>query len=247
MKAPPEAPRFFTEHRLSVGEELTLEPAVARHMLSALRLKAGAAVRLFNGRGGEYLGTITSADRRSVCVSLDAFNADERESPLAITLGLCVSRGDRMDYALQKSTELGVTAIVPLFSQRAELRLEGDRLIKKQRHWQQVVVSACEQCGRNRLPTLKDAQPLDTWVAESDSALKLVLHPRSQCSLRDYPQTPDSVALLIGPEGGLAEEEIALAQKLGFSALTLGPRVLRTETAPVAAVSLLQHVWGDFS
>ncbi|MEM0953452.1 MAG: 16S rRNA (uracil(1498)-N(3))-methyltransferase [Pseudomonadota bacterium] len=247
MKAPPEAPRFFTDQAMSVGDELALEPPVARHMLSALRLKPGAAVRLFNGHGGEYQATIEQTDRRSVRVRLDAFDNVERESPLSVHLGLCVSRGDRMDFALQKSTELGVRYITPLFSERTELRLDAKRQQKKHRHWQQIVISACEQCGRNRLPSLSSVDVANTWVTQVQAALKLVLHHRSERGMHLPGTPPASVALLIGPEGGLTDAEVALAQQHGFDGIALGPRVLRTETAPVAALSLLQHFWGDIT
>jgi len=246
MKALPDAPRFFTRQNLTVGATLALEDAVARHMLAALRLKPGAPVRLFNGEGGEYLGEVAHAGRRDVSVAVQQFSDVERESPLPITLALCVSRGDRLDYALQKSTELGVTRIVPLFSERTELRLAGERLEKKRRHWEQVLISACEQCGRNRLPSLEAPLSLADWVARADCALKLVLHHRGDQGLAEGPR-PDSVCLLIGPEGGLAETEIEQAMEAGFTPLTLGPRVLRTETAPVASISLLQHLWGDYT
>ncbi len=246
MKAPLEAPRFFTVQALTTGQELELEPDLARHILSALRLKSGATIRLFNGEGGEYIATILNAGRRDLRVGIGQFHNIDRESPLETTLGLCISRGDRMDYALQKSTELGVSRVIPLFSERSEGKLQGERLSKKQRHWQQVMISACEQCGRNRLPTLNTAMNLADWAPQADADTRFVLHHRGQQSLTPNDEQPKHVALLIGPEGGLSETEISLAEQQGFMPLTLGPRVMRTETAPVAILSLMQYEWGDF-
>ena len=169
-----------------------------------------------------------------------------RESGLTIELGQVMSRGERMDYAVQKATELGVTRIVPLFSERCEVKLSSERQDKRQQHWQQVAISACEQSGRSRVPEIAQPQPLSQWLTQCHSALKLVLHPDAAMPLAQR-QAPASVALLIGPEGGLGDQEIAQARAAGFDSLQLGPRVLRTETAPVAALAVLQYLWGDLA
>ena len=244
MNPPPDAPRFYTQQVLSAGGEVTLEEAPSRHIAGALRLKPGASLRLFNGEGGEFLARLLSVGKRQVTVSVESHYPQDRESALAVTLGLAVSRGERMDYAVQKSTELGVARIAPLITERTEVRLKGERLEKKQRHWEQVAISACEQCGRNRPPLIDPMQAFDSWVAGEHAGLRLVLHRRAGTSLGELP-TPNAVTLLIGPEGGLSDAEINAAEGAGFQSLALGPRVLRTETAPVAALSILQFHWGD--
>ena len=168
----------------------------------------------------------------------------ERESSLTLTLGLAISRGDRMDYAIQKSTELGVTAVVPLLTERTEVRLKGERQAKKLRHWRQIAISACEQCGRNRLPTIHDIQPLSGWLGTVPDGSRLLLHPRAQYGIGDV-EAPAAAVLLVGPEGGFSDREVDAATAAGFRPFALGPRVLRTETAPVAALAILQYCWGD--
>jgi 16S rRNA (uracil1498-N3)-methyltransferase len=244
MTAAPDAPRFYTEQALASGAELTLEAGPSRHIASALRLREGAQLRLFNGAGGEYLAEVSTLDKQAVSVRVGDFFPDDREAPLAITLGIGISRGERMDLVVQKSTELGVSAIQPLVTERTEVRLKGEREVKKRRHWQQVAVSACEQSGRNRVPEIAEPLPLDHWLSRATADLKLVLHHRNRQGLAEY-ATPASIALLVGPEGGLSGAEIESAETAGFHPLRLGPRVLRTETAPLAALSILQFHWGD--
>ena len=236
--------RVFTDQPLTCGEEVVLDPMASRH-LSVLRLKAGSEVTLFNGEGGEYSTRILTAGK-TCRLSIEAFSDREMESPLAIHLGIGISRGDRMDLVVQKATELGVKTITPLYTERTEVKLKGDRADKKLRHWRQIAVSACEQCGRNRLPEISSPEPIAHWLPVS-ADLKFVLHHRSEKNLRDYASAPKTVALLIGPEGGLSTSEISTAEKNGFNPLTLGPRVMRTETAPLAAVSIFQSLWGDMS
>lgn len=244
MIQPPDAPRIYTPQELAEGAELALDEAAARHVAGALRLKPGAGLRLFNGGGGEYAARIGAVDRRQVRVTVGNFLDFECESPLPITLGLAISRGERMDYAIQKATELGVTAIQPLITERTEVRLKGEREQKKRRHWQQVATSACEQCGRNRIPQVHMALTLGEWLERAAGDCRLVLHHRADTGLAAM-ATPQSVDLLVGPEGGLSAPEIEAALGAGFSPLALGPRVMRTETAPVAVLSILQFHWGD--
>ncbi len=244
MSPAPDAPRFYTEQTLSCGAELTLEAGPSRHIAGALRLREGAALRLFNGSGGEYLAHITAVGKQAVSVTVSDYRAQDRDSPLPITLGIGISRGERMDLVVQKSTELGVSNIQPLVTERTEVRLKGEREQKKRRHWQQVAISACEQCGRNRLPAIAEPLTLKQWLAGATADLKLVLHHRSEQGLEALP-SPASIALLVGPEGGLAASEISAAEQAGFQPLALGPRVLRTETAPLAALAILQFHWGD--
>jgi 16S rRNA (uracil1498-N3)-methyltransferase len=244
VRQPPETPRIYTAQALARGAEIDLDEGPARHVAGALRLKVGAELTLFNGQGGEFAAHIIAVARRSVRVSLGNFSPIERESPLVVTLGLGISRGERMDYALQKCTELGVARVVPLVTERTEVRIKGERENRKRRHWQQVVISACEQCGRNRVPEVAATTPLNDWLNAAQSDLRLVLHHRTDGGLGQLPAAT-TVDLLVGPEGGLAIAEIDAARAAGFKAMALGPRVMRTETAPVAALSVLQFHWGD--
>lgn len=239
-------PRIFTNQALAVGMELELEAGPSRHLAGALRLRAGAEITLFDGRGGEYSAHLSSVDGKRTSASITGHSAIERESPLRVHLGICVSRGERMDWIVQKATELGVCQISPLLSERTEVKLHGPRAAKKIQHWQQIAISACEQSGRNRIPLLHPLQALPTWCAEVEAACKLVLHHRSHCALAELAPASD-LALLIGPEGGLSSAEINAAEQWGFNPLALGPRILRTETAPLAALAILQHHWGDMA
>jgi len=208
-------------------------------------MQAGRELILFNGEGGEYSAEISAVQKKHVDVGVKEFSAENRQSHLQLELAIGVSRGERMDWVLQKATELGVTKITPLITERTEVKLSGERADKKMEHWQQILISACEQCQRNLLPELSEPKNFAAWVRECNAELKFVLHHRDNQGL---PQTKNTknVALLIGPEGGLDDDEIAQAITQQFSPLTLGPRVLRTETAPVAAISLVQYLWGDF-
>jgi 16S rRNA (uracil1498-N3)-methyltransferase len=238
-------PRIFTEQPLQVSDSVELEPQASHHLASVLRMSAGDSVRLFNNSGHEYQGSITSAKKRAVTVQIDSCQQNSVESPLKSHLAISISKGDRMDYVIQKATELGVTEITPLITERTNVKLNAERLEKKQQHWQQIAISACEQCGRNTVPKVNAMKKLTNWIEYCEADKKLVLHHRSEQAL-DSKQQPASAILLIGPEGGLSEDEISLAESKGFEALTMGPRVLRTETAPLAALSLLQFCWGDF-
>lgn len=237
-------PRVYSPQSISIGDRIQLESGAARHLTSVLRMTTGQEIVLFNGQGGEYSGQLVETRKGFAAVQINAFAAVDRESPLSIHLAIGISRGERMDWIVQKATELGVREITPLFTQRCEVKLTGDRLAKKIHHWQQVAISACEQCQRNRVPTINPAVALAHWDQQPQD-LKLVLHHRTTNSLQAIQSTPQSICLLIGPEGGLSDQEIATATHLGFQPLALGPRVLRTETAPLAAISLLQGQWGD--
>jgi 16S rRNA (uracil1498-N3)-methyltransferase len=230
---------------MAVGDCIELEAGAARHLTSALRMSSGQLVTLFNGHGGEYTAELVEAKKGKATVRITEFDKADRESNLSIHLAIGISRGERMDLIVQKATELGVSEITPLFTERCEVKLSGDRLAKKISHWQQVAISACEQCQRNSLSSINSPVKIDQWQVNCDASLKLVLHHRTDQSLSDMPPPSGQVALLIGPEGGLSEREIEQAISLGFSPLTLGPRVLRTETAPLAAISILQSLWGD--
>jgi 16S rRNA (uracil1498-N3)-methyltransferase len=229
---------------LQADSSFALEPGPSQHLARALRMQAGDTLILFDGSGGEYPATISAVGKKEVSIVTGTHSAREVESPLSIHLGIAVSRGDRMDWVVQKATELGVSTITPLVTERSEVKLKGERAGKKLRHWQQIAISACEQCGRNRIPQLAPLTPIKAWVSATKADRKLVLHHRA-INARVNDAVPSSLALLIGPEGGLSEEEIGLAESADYQSLQLGPRVLRTETAPLAAIALLQAKWGD--
>ncbi len=239
-------PRIYTTQPLNKGESLELKSEAARHISRVLRMSAGRELVLFNGLGGEYPAKILLSDKKHVQVKIGDHRAHNQQSPLFIALAIAISRGERMDFICQKATELGVNKITPLSSERSEVKLKGERLEKKLQHWRQITISACEQSGRNLLPEITPLRPLTEWLPEASADCKLVLHHRNQQTLTQMP-TPSSSLLLIGPEGGLSAQEIAAAEQQGFLALQLGPRILRTETAPLAAISLLQYLWGDMA
>lgn len=238
-------PRIYSEQTLVTGELIQLEEAASHHLSKVLRMQAGRELILFNGAGGEFVATITEVSKKYVSVLIAEHTADNRESPLQLELAIGISRGERFEWVLQKATELGVTKITPLITERTEVKTGGDRQEKMLDRWQHIIISACEQCQRNILPELSAPIAITDWLQNVDSDLRFVLHHRDSKTL-PAEQKPQSVVLLIGPEGGLSESEIAQAQTKNFNALTLGPRVLRTETAPVAAISLVQYLWGDF-
>lgn len=235
--------RVFCSSPLSSGVEVVLEGQTAHYLGKVLRLGPGAPLVLFNGDGTEYAATLTQAGKKHCTVLPGAQAWPAVESALHTVLGLGISRGERMDYAVQKATELGVNLIAPLFTEHCEVRLNEERKEKRQEHWQQIAISACEQSGRVRVPQVLAPQPLATWVKSSPAELCLVLdHEQAGALGGNRPE--GGVALLIGPEGGLAPAEIQLALAAGFKGIALGKRVLRTETAPVAALSVLQYLWG---
>ncbi len=245
--------RIHVDLALQGGSELLLPPAPSAHLLRVLRLREGAALVLFNGRGGEYPGQLLGAERNLARVSLGEHRAVERESPLAVTLQQGIARGERMDLIIQKATELGVAAIAPLSCEFSVVRLAEAAVAKKRERWQAVAIAACEQSGRNQVPPVHAIMGLEAACnAPAPGGLRLMLVP-------DAPQTvagacaapggarPESVQLLVGPEGGLSGREVLLAQRAGYVACRLGPRVLRTETAPLAALAVLQAVAGDLA
>jgi 16S rRNA (uracil1498-N3)-methyltransferase len=238
-------PRLYTPQALASGSLIDLDEASSRHLVSVLRMSAGQQVILFNGLGGEYSGQLSNVRKNTASVSVSKFINSDRESPLKVHLAIGVSRGDRMDWIVQKATELGVCSITPLFTERTEVKLNAERLDKKNRHWQQVAISACEQCQRTLVPLVSPAIPLTQWIAVDNDSLKLVLHHRADKRLTALNKDSNLVSLLVGPEGGLSDSEIDLSLNYGFKPLALGPRVLRTETAPLAALSILQSLWGD--
>lgn len=239
----PAVTRLHVDEIPAPGAELAL-PAAALAHVQARRLKPGAGLALFDGRGGEYAATLLSLGRREARVRIDAHHPRETESPLALTLLQGISKGEHMDLAVQKATELGVSRIVPVLCAHSVVRLDPQRARRRQQHWQAVAASACEQCGRNRIPTIAEPAPLATALAETGSGLGLVLDPEATTGVAALPARA-AFALLVGPEGGLAPAEIEQAAAAGFARLRLGPRVLRTETAAAAALTALQVRFGD--
>jgi 16S rRNA (uracil1498-N3)-methyltransferase len=238
--------RLFVDMPLSAGDEITLPQEASHHLVGVLRNRVGQTVCLFNNTGVEATATLLSAERRAAVVRIDVLSDSSCESPLSIHLAIGISRGERMDFVLQKSTELGVSCITPLWCDRTEVKLDANRQTKKMQHWQQIIASACEQSGRTRLPVLETPGDSHTFIQNAEAQYRLVLEPgRTRLPFGGLPQ-PGSIILLVGPEGGLTESEVAAAEAVGYRAWTLGPRILRTETAPLAALSVLQYLWGDF-
>lgn len=218
----------------------------AHYVSNVLRLTAGRPLIVFNGRGGEYDATLAAASKKQAIIQVDAFLAIDRESPVDIELAIGLSRGDRMDWIIQKATELGVARIAPLHTERTEVKLRDNRLEKKMQHWRQIIVSACEQSQRTRLPLLDEPENFSDFVARCRTQTKLVLHPTTEPFSFLRAGRADQATVLVGPEGGFSESELELAKSHEFSGWQLGPRILRTETAPIAALALLQHHWGDY-
>jgi 16S rRNA (uracil1498-N3)-methyltransferase len=239
-------PRFFVAEGLAAGARLPLPTAVAHHAVRVVRMHEGDNVVLFDGTGGEWACTLETVTRDQVWARVGAHREAERESPLAIVLGQGISVGERMDYTLQKAVELGVAAIQPLTTLRSVVRVDAARAEKKRAHWQQVVAAACEQSGRNRVPRVAEVIDLPRWLAHVPGELRLLLDPEAELRLHGLPRPEGEVVLLAGPEGGFDDKERQAASAAGFTAVRLGPRVLRTETAALAALSAMQTLWGDF-
>ncbi|PZP91725.1 MAG: 16S rRNA (uracil(1498)-N(3))-methyltransferase [Variovorax paradoxus] len=236
-------PRIHCPSPLATGTALALPAGAARHV-QVLRLQPGDALTLFNGEGGEFEATVTQMGRSDVQVSIGAHHAIERETAQAVHLAVVMPANDRMDWLVEKAAELGAASVQPLVSARSVLRLQGERAAKKAAHWQAVAVAACEQCGRNRVPTVHPVADLAPWLArpaEADAGLRLLLSLREGARTLRQLAPATAVTLLNGPEGGLTPEEEDLAIAAGFAPLTLGPRVLRAETAPLAALATLNH------
>lgn len=237
-------PRIYTPQPLHPDTAIELESEPSHHLIKVLRMETGRPLTLFNGNGHQYTATISAINKKTVHAVIEAQEFKPNLSPVDIELAIGLSKGDRFEWVLQKATELGVSKITPLVTNRSEVKLSGERLEKKMQSWRNVVINACEQCQRNVLPTLNDTQKISDFVENNTAHLKFVLHHRSEKRLEEL-TPPKHLSLLIGPEGGLDEEEINLATSNDFQPLKLGERVLRTETAPLAALSIMQYLWGD--
>jgi 16S rRNA (uracil1498-N3)-methyltransferase len=240
------SPRIFCDARLGPGAQFPLSEDAANHVAKALRLAAGDSLVVFDGRGGEYEALILRVDRGRVDVKTGAFRDVERESPVEVGLVQGLPEADKMDWILQKAVELGAAWVQPVVCDRSVVRLSGDRAARRQSHWRRVMVAACEQCGRNRIPALEPTLAFRDWAAQAPDARRWMLSPGAGEPLAAQPRPDGPVQLLVGPEGGLSERELDIALTIGFKPLSLGPRILRAETAPLAALAAMQSLWGDF-
>ncbi len=239
--------RLHIDQPLSVGAELALPAQASEHAVRVLRLAAGDPLTLFNGDGCDYPATILAAGKREVTVRIHGKRDLENESPLRLTLAQGVARGDKMDLIVQKATELGVWRIVPLLTERSEVKLDASRSEKRLAHWRAVAASACEQSGRARLPDIAAALPLSQWLQDlaDDGARRLALIPDAGSSSRELRFASNAGLLVVGPEGGLGARDVDVLRAANFDGLRLGPRILRTETAGLAALAALQAIHGD--
>jgi len=237
-------PRFYCPELGVAGDELVLPTEAHRHAVQVLRLKAGAIVRLFDGQGLEYEASLHTVSKRESSAILSTSVMNKVESPLSLTLIQGISRGERMDYTIQKAVELGVSRIVPVITARCNVQLSGQRADKKIAHWKGIIVSACEQSGRQYLPLLAEIMTFDDMLVAFNSGSRLILEPTATQGFKSL-QVQTEASLLIGPEGGFTATEVMAAASAGFEAIQFGPRILRTETAAVSALAVMQTLWGD--
>lgn len=238
-------PRIHCEHKLGPGAQFCLAPEAAQHVAKALRLQAGDALVMFDGLGGEYEARIQRIDKSRVDVKLGQWHDADREGALAVGLVQGLPEADKMDWIIQKATELGVGWIQPIVCERSVVRLAGERAEKRAAHWRRVAIAAAEQCGRTRIPEVRPVQTFINWIAVPGSVPRWLLEPgATPIAVRDTPPTP--LELVVGPEGGLSGRERELALGRGCESVALGPRVLRAETAPIAALAAIHALWGDF-
>ena len=238
-------PRFYIPEPMEVGATVTLPEKVAHH-LHVLRLPPDTTITLFNGEGGEYSARLLPPEKRQAKAEIKIHHPVEIELPYALTLAQALPEGSKMDWIIEKAVELGAFGIHPLSSQRSVVRLSGERLEKKQQHWQNVIIAASEQSGRNRLTHLTELSNFNDWIGQQDLHRRILLSPRAMLSMADWARhhPPQALTLVIGPEGGFTEEEENTAIKHGALAFALGPRVLRTETAGLTALAALNAIWG---
>lgn len=238
-------PRIYHPDLIEQTGVLALSEEASGHVGRVLRMQPGQDILLFDGSGAEFPSVIDEVSKKSVTVNVLQRVENSSESPLNLHLGQVISRGDKMEFTIQKSVELGVNTITPLISERCGVKLDAKRFEKKLIQWQKIAISACEQCGRNTVPEIRPVMSLEEWCAEPSDALKLNLHPRAKYSINTLPEPVSRVRLLIGPEGGLSEDEISMTRRYAFEETLLGPRVLRTETAALTAITALQVRFGD--
>jgi 16S rRNA (uracil1498-N3)-methyltransferase len=238
-------PRIHCELKLGPGAQFSLAPDAAQHVAKSLRLKAGDAIVVFDGRGGEYDATLTRIDRDRVDVKVGPFRDGVEEPVLVLGLVQGLPEADKMDWIIQKATELGIAWIQPVVCERSVVRLSGERAERREAHWRRVAVAAAEQCGRTRVPEVRPTLGYMNWIAVPTDVPRWLLSPDAPAVTAHAP-APSPLELVIGPEGGLAERERSLALDRGFESVSLGPRILRTETASIVALSAIHALWGDF-
>jgi 16S rRNA (uracil1498-N3)-methyltransferase len=240
-------PRIYTDQPLRPGNEVLLPEQAGEHVARVLRLERGHPLILFNGDGREYDACLAALAKRAVTAEITGTREVDRETPLRLTLAQGIARGEKMDWILQKATELGVARIVPIVTERTEVKLDEERAERRLAHWTQVIAGACEQSGRARLPALDPPQRLDRWLGTLGDApeLRLALRPGGDMQMRQLGKMENGAVLVVGPEGGLSDGDIAMLNQTGFRGLRLGPRILRTETAGIAALAALQALAGD--
>ena len=237
--------RIFQPYTINQNSLITLDDNAFNHLIRVLRMKTGESITLFDGSNQITPAVIHEVNKKTVIVKTANSVLDNRESPLKIHLGQVISRGDKMEFTIQKSVELGVNTITPLLSERCGVKLDQERLEKKVQQWQKIVISACEQCGRNIIPSINPVMKLENWCANLTDSLKLNLHPKAEQGINQLANDNKNISLLIGPEGGLSNEEINMTHQYQFTDILLGPRVLRTETAALTAITALQVRLGD--
>lgn len=240
-------PRFFLPQPLAIGGLVSLPDSITHH-IHVLRMAIGDMVTLFNGEGGEYTATLASIEKRRAVAEVKTFSPRESELPYAITLAQGLPEGSKMDWIMEKAVELGATTIQPLAAQRSVVRLSAERAEKKLQHWRGIIEAAAEQCGRNRLPHVCEPVQFGDWIGRQDLHRRILLTPRAEQSLSDWARhhPPQAVTVMIGPEGGFTEQEESAAANHGVLLLSIGKRVLRTETAGLAALAGINAVWGEF-
>ena len=238
--------RIYQKKLLKKGETISLDEAAAHHLIHVLRLKVGQEIRVFNGEGGEFHGKIQTINKKSCEILLEQYEEIDHESPLKIQLAIGISRGQKMDYAIQKAVELGVSEIIPILTEHCSIPHSKSFLENKWSHWHGIIISACEQSNRNRLPALWKPMTLTEFFVQCEASLQLVCVLNGGSRLNSFPKPDSDICLLVGPEGGLSQSEIAEATQNQFQLLSFGPRVLRTETAPMVAIAVCQSLWGDF-
>ncbi len=239
------AVRIYQSGDYQTGQLLELSPEASQHVGVVLRMQVGECLTLFCGDDREFEARIEAVKKKQVTVLIGAINNVSRESPLAVHLAQAISKGERMEFVMQKAVELGVASITPIITERCVVKLDKERMAKKLQQWQSIVIAACEQSGRNTVPLVHQPMTLAHYLREAQAELKFILHPGEDKNWSDYAIGASAIALLIGPEGGLSEHEVQVAGEHGFQPLSLGPRILRTETAAITALSVLQAIGGD--
>jgi 16S rRNA (uracil1498-N3)-methyltransferase len=237
--------RVFIDTELYLEKIIPIDDSAAHHLLHVLKLRDGYTVHAFDGNGGFYESKIIIRNKKEISLCPEKHFSEDNESRLNLTLVQGISRGQKMDYTIQKAVELGVKTIVPLLSEFSNVKLDLDRTKKRMTHWKKIIVSACEQCERNILPVILPPSSLDDWVHSDKNTNKIVLHPASENTITCVNSNATDISLICGPEGGLSEKELIVCDQAGYQRISLGPRILRTETAAVAALAICQSHWGD--